>query len=225
MVILSVIQIVHIQENIKNDVPCSFAYKVVCVDNKFSKKIVLYRGKDAVYEFIKSILNEYNYCKKVTKNCFCRNLIMSAEEKERFEQKNICWLLVKVFEISDEKVRYHCHISRKYRGVPHWSCNINLKISKKIPLIFHNLKGYDSHFIFKELSRFNNLKISVIPNGLEKYMDFAVNKNLVFIDSMQFMSSSLDKLVKNLNDKDFNYLSEEFSDKKLKLVKQKGVHP
>ena len=64
-----------------------------------------------------------------------------------------------------------------------------------------------------------------MPNGSEKYMTFTVNKNLVFIDSMQFMNSSLDKLVKNLNDKDFKYLSEEFSGKKLKLAKQKGVYP
>ena len=92
-------------------------------------------------------------------------------------------------------------------------------------MIFHNLKVYDSHLVFKELSRFNNLKISVIPNGLEKYMAFTVNKNLVFIDNMQFVNSSLDKLVKNLNDKDFKYLSEEFSDENLKLVKEKGVYP
>ena len=131
---------------------------------------------------------------------------MSAEEEERFEQSNICWIRGKLFEISDKKVRDNCHISGKYRGAAHWSCNINLKISKKIPVIFHNLKGYDSHLIFKELSGFNDLKISVIPNGLEKYMAFTVNKNLVFIGSMQFMNSSLDKLVKNLNDKDFRYL-------------------
>ena len=64
--------------------------------------------------------------------------------------------------------------------------------------MFHNLKGYDSHLIFNKLHKFN-LKINVIPNGLEKYMAFFLGKNLVFIDSMQFMNSSLDKLVKNLN--------------------------
>ena len=126
--------------------------------------------------------------------------------------------MVKLFEISDKKVRDHGHISRKYRGAAHWSCNSYLRISKKDPVMCHNLKGYDSHLIFKELSRFN-VKISVIPNGLEKYMAFTVNKNLVFIDSMQFMNCSLDKLVKNLNDKDFKYLSEEFSGEQLKLVK------
>ena len=72
-------------------------------------------------------------------------------------------------------------------------------------MIFHNLKGYDSHLIFSVLHKFN-LKINVIPNGLEKYMAFFLNKNLVFIDSMQFVNSSLDKLVKNLSNEDFKYL-------------------
>ena len=71
-------------------------------------------------------------------------------------------------------------------------------MTKKVPVIFHNLRGYDSHFTFSELDKFD-VKISVIPNGLEKYMAFFLNKNLVFIDSMQFMNFSLDKLVKNLS--------------------------
>ena len=76
----------------------------------------------------------------------------------------------------------------------------------------------------KEVSKFD-VKVSVIPNGLEKYMAFTINTNLVFTDSMQFMNSSLDSLVKNLSDKDFKYLSEEFSGEFLELVKQKGVYP
>ena len=85
------------------------------------------------------------------------------------------------------------------------------------------MKGYDSHLIFKELTRFD-LKISVIPIGLEKYMAITINRNLIFIDSMQFMNSSFDSLVKNLEDEDFKYLSEEFSGEYLKLVKEKGVY-
>ena len=72
--------------------PYSFAYKIVCIDNKFSKKVVLYRGKDAVYKFIKSILSEYNYCRKVMKKHFSKNLIMSAGEEETFQLSNICWI-------------------------------------------------------------------------------------------------------------------------------------
>ena len=129
-----------------------------------------------------------------------------------------------MFDVSDNKVRDHCHIRRKYRGAAHWSCNVNFKMTKKVPVIFHNLEGYDSHFIFKELSQFNQ-KINVIANGLEKYMSFTINRNIVFIDNMQFMKSSLDSLVKNLVDKDFTYFSEEYSSELLRLVKEKGVYP
>ena len=122
---------------------------------------------------------------------------MSAEEEGQFEKSEICWICNELIE--NDKVRDHCHITGKYREAEHWKCNINLKISKKLPLIFHNLRGYDSHLIFKELSNFN-CNIDVIPNGLEKYMSFSLNKNIVYIDSMMFMNSSLDKLVKNLND-------------------------
>ena len=149
---------------------------------------------------------------------------MSGEENEKFELTNICWICSKLIENNDNKVRDHCHITGEYRGATHWNCNINLKMTKKVPVLFHNLKGYDSHLIFKELSKFN-VEISVITNGLEKYMAFAINKNLVFIDSMQFMNCILDKLVKNLSDEDFKNLSEEFSDEQLKLVKENVIYP
>ena len=87
--------------------------------------------------------------------------------------------------------------------------------------MFHNLKSYDSNLIFKEVSKFD-VRMSVIPNGLEKYMPFSLN-NLIFIDSILFMNSSLDKLVKNLNSEDFKYLSEEFRREKVELVPKKRV--
>ena len=59
----------------------------------------------------------------------------------------------------------------KFRGAAHWSCNINLQLTKKVPVIFHNLRGYDSHLIFDELKNFN-VKINVMPNRLEKCMTF-----------------------------------------------------
>ena len=69
------------------------------------------------------------------------------------------------------------------------------------------------------MSKFN-CKVSVIPSGLENYMSFTLNNNIVFIDSMLFMKSSYDKLVKKLGSEDFKYLSEEFSGEKLELVKK-----
>ena len=129
-----------------------------------------------------------------------------------------------MFNLVDEKVRDHCHISGKFKGAADFSCNANLKITKKVPIIFHNLREYDSHLIIKQISNFD-LRLDVISNGLEKHMALIINRNLVFIGSMQFISSSLDSLVKNLVDEDFKYLSEGFKGECLKLVKQKGVYP
>ena len=112
----------------QDHVPRSFAYKVVCVDNKYSKKIVLYRGGNVDNKFIILTLNEYNYGRKITRKCFCKNLIMSAEENERFEMAhmaNISWICGGLIENTNNKVRDRCHITGKYRDAAHYSCNIN----------------------------------------------------------------------------------------------------
>ena len=142
-------------------------------------------GKNAVYRFIEAILKEYDYCKNIIKKHFNNNLIMSAEEEEeeeeRFQLSNSSWICDKLFDVGDDKVRDHCHRTGRYRGYAHWSCNI--KLTKNVPVIFHNLRGYDSHLKMKEIGKFD-VKVSVIPNGSEKYMAFTINKNLVFIDNM-----------------------------------------
>ena len=112
----------------------------------------------------------------------------------------------------------------KFRGAAHWDCNKKFQLTRKVPVIFHNLNDYDSNLIFSELNKFD-VKISVIPNGLKKYMAFFLGKNLLFIDSMQFMNSSLDKIVKNLVDEDFKYLVKEFGSENLEILKQKGAYP
>ena len=111
---------------------------------------------------------------------------MSKDNEHLFQQSNTCWICGKIVNDDDEKVRDHCHVTGKFRGAAHWDCNINFQLTKKVSVIFHNLRGYDSHLIFNELDKFD-VKINVIPNGLEKYMAFFLNKNLVFIDSMQFI--------------------------------------
>ena len=119
---------------------------------------------------------------------------------------------------TDVKVRGPCHITGKYRGSAHRDCNINVKLNYKSPAVFHNLKNYDSHLIMQELGKFN-LKIIVIPNGLEKYMSFCISSKLSFIDSFQFLSSSFHSLDKNWDQDDFKYLSQEFDNNVLDLVK------
>ena len=112
-------------------VPCSYAYKVVCIDDKYSKSIVVYRGVNAAYEFIRSILKEHKYCKRIMKDQFNKNLIMTEKEKYLFQQINNCWICKKLIDNEDEKVGDHCHITGKYRGSAHWDCNINFQLTRK----------------------------------------------------------------------------------------------
>ena len=89
------------------------------------------------------------------------------------KKKNIYFkkVIVVGFGNDEEKVRDHCHVTGKFRGAASWNCNIIFQLTKNIPVIFHNLRGYDSHLNFKELDKFD-VKINVIPNGLEKYIPF-----------------------------------------------------
>ena len=85
---------------------------------------------------------------------------MSEEEEHLFQQSNSCWICKKLIDNDDEKVRDHCYVTGKFRSAAHGSCNINLQLTKKVPVIFHNLRAYDSHFVFNELDIFD-VKISV----------------------------------------------------------------
>ena len=114
----------------------------------FSKSIVVFRGKNVAHKFIKAIYKEYEYCKKVIKKHFSKNLIISAEEEHLFQQSNSCLICEKLIDNDEEKVRDHCHVTGKFRGAAHWSYNINLQFTTKVSVIFHNLEGCDSHLIF-----------------------------------------------------------------------------
>ena len=133
------------QKKYEDHVPCGFAYKVACIDNRFSKPIVAFRGKNAAYEFIKANLKEYEYCKIIMKKHFNKILIMSEKEEHLFHQTNSYQICEKLVDNDAEKVRDHCHVTRKFGGAAHWTCNRSLQLTKKVFIIFHNLRGYDSH--------------------------------------------------------------------------------
>ena len=135
---------------------------------------------------------------------FQKPLEMTEEEEELFKGADKCYICGNKYLDNEIRVRDHCHITGKYRGSAHQQCNLKLKLDPnkfKVPVIFHNLRGYDSHFIMQKIGsigKSNNLSINCIPNNMEKYMAFMLGKHLVFLDSFQFMASSLEKLVDNL---------------------------
>ena len=90
-----------------------------------------------------------------------------------------------------DAVMDHCDITGEIRGAAHNACNLKLKINPKtttIPVVFHNLRGYDAHHLMQEIAAFD-ANIRCIPNNMEKYISFSLG-NLRFIDSYQFLLSS-----------------------------------
>ena len=221
---------------------CGYGYKVVCCyNNEYSKPEKIYRGEKAVYKFMEAMLEEVKYYKKVMKNKFNKPLRMTKDGKLKFQKAEKCHICNKKYTEKDIRVKDHCHITGKYRGSAHQDCNLKLKIETdeiKIPVIFHNLRGYDSHFIMQEIgdivkkNSYTNkngnekqMNINVIPNNMEKYMAFMLGNHLTFMDSFQFMSSSLNKLVSNLPKESLKYTSQKFKGEKFYLMSQKGVYP
>ena len=221
---------------------CGFGYKVVCCyDDKYTQPLKIYRGEKAVYTFLEYMLDEVKYCKRIIKKEFNKPLKMTKEDEEKFQKADECYICNKKYTNQDIRVRDHCHITGKYRGSAHQECNLQLRVDVekiKIPVIFHNLRGYDSHFIMQEIGQivkdyeYTNkngkkcqMNINAIPNNMEKYMAFMLGNHLTFLDSFQFMSSSLEKLVGNLPKESLKYTSKMFKGTKFDLMVRKGVYP
>ena len=124
-----------------------------------------------------------------------KKMVMTGSDWNNYKTCKTCHICNKQFKPKDVKVRDHDHETGAYRGVAHNKCNINYFSNRYLPVVFHNLKGYDSHLIIKEAYKLNSGNISVIPNNFEKFMSFKIG-DLKFLDSFQFLSSSLEQLGK-----------------------------
>ena len=124
-------------------------------------------------------------------------MIISEKEQFDFENAKSCHICNREYNNKDVRVRDHCYVTGKYSGSAHTKCNRSYILTNKIPVIFHNLRGYDSHLIMQEIGKFIK-DIDVNPNNMAKYMAFMIGRNLIFIDSFQFMNQSLSDLANNL---------------------------
>ena len=113
----------------KKHIACSYGYKLVYVDDKFSKPFKTYFAQDVVYNFINSMIKEYKYCSDLMKKHFNRELVITKEDNEDFGNYPICW-------ISDnDYVDNHCHITEKYSGSAHRDCNIILQYHRDCDIL------------------------------------------------------------------------------------------
>ena len=214
-------------------VPSGFSYVVVSSDDKYTKPATVYRGENVMDEFFKHLEQEQKYIVDILSEIVPMKL--TSEEEMMFQSSEKCHICESV--LGTDRVRDHDHLTGRYRGAAHNACNLNYKFPKEnnknpwsfyIPVILHNLRGYDSHLIMESLGKQTNSRLTCIANNMEKYVTFSQN-NFRFIDSCQFMNTSLNKLVENLakdNLNKFKILKRHFSDEqKLELVTRKGVYP
>ena len=166
-------------------------------------------------------------------------LKLTEEEQLSFEESEICHICKK--ELKGDKVRDHCHFTGQYRGAAHNSCNLQCRKPMILPVVFHNLQGYDAHLFIKQLSTIPG-ELNCIPSTEEKYISFSkkikvdeyksrrtgetvsLYFEIRFIDSFKFLQTSLAKLVKNLQPDDF-YNTKEIVKDNVELLTRKGVFP
>ena len=161
----------------------------------------LYRGKDCVEECCKYIRSQayklYNdYPEKPM-------IPLTSNQWKEYNSSNTCHICLK--PIKESKVRDHCHYTGYQRGPAHSMCNLRYKVPSFIPVVFHNLSGYDAHMFIKELAKYSTNDMNVIEKSKENYISFSSHVQVLeyddgrvktielrFIDSYKFMTSSLD---------------------------------
>ena len=99
--------------------------------------------------------------------------LMKAQWKD-CKSASSCHICFKSFEEGNRKVRDHCHYSGIYRIAAHSLCNLQYKIPSYIPVVFHNLTGYDAHMFIKELAKCG-FKMGAIAKNKEDYIPFPVS--------------------------------------------------
>ncbi|XP_057299328.1 uncharacterized protein LOC130629953 [Hydractinia symbiolongicarpus] len=203
---------------------------------------VIYADSEAITEKVHGCApkNSKSYTETYQKHvdcgyCYKVDMIMSKTDIENFKTADSCHICNQKYIETDIKVRDHCHVTGRYRGSAHNDCNLSYRLTDKVPVVFHNLRGYDSHFIMQQIGKIvkkhsyknkwgelKEMDINVIPNNMEKYMALMLGSQFKFIDSFQFMSSSL---ADNLPKTSFKYTKEKFDDKKkFELMTKKGVY-
>ena len=225
--------------------PNSACAYFVCTFDSSRNKLYKFVGNNCVINLVEQLRILASRCvREQQKN---ERMIYTEEDDKAFEDATLCSICNKQFTKVNEKVRDHDHRTGKFRGAAHQACNINYFSNRYLPVVFHNLRGYDSHLIIRKAfdvieadkikrdekepdKKHKREQITAIPNSGEKFMTFSIG-NIKFIDSMQFMTDSLSNLVESLKTpgdnpyEKFHNMKSHFKPEDLDLICQKGYYP
>ena len=226
--------------NYQKHEPSGFCFYVKGIVDKKIKPII-YTKKSEDEDIAKVFVEKLTEVTKGIYNDFYQRpkpLRLTSSEQKSFENAVNCHICSR--ELNDDKVRDHCHFTGQYRGAAHNKCNLMCKKPKILPVIFHNLQGYDAHLFIKQLARLEG-NLDCIPSTEEKYISFSkkikvgeyedcsgstfpINFEIRFLDSFKFLQTSLANLVSNLSPDDFLCTKNIFK-KNTELLTRKGVYP
>ncbi len=241
----------------QSHVPSGFCYTIKSAhEDIFPTKTVLrtisYEGEDMGKLFVETLTEDLKPVYKILKSS--KPIVITKSEENRHEKTESCYACGIKFGATrinektkkEEKVTKcadHCHITGKYRGAACDKCNLRMRVPKFVPVLFHNLEGYDAHLFVKSLG-LEEGDMKCIPKTDEKYISFSKNipmetivldngkektncLEIRFLDSFKFTLKSLDSLVKTLGEDQFETLTSQMSVKpeSLGLLKRKGVFP
>ncbi|KAJ8913870.1 hypothetical protein NQ315_005667 [Exocentrus adspersus] len=225
----SVLKQVNSGNKYQHHLPAAVGYYVKCSYDPSLSFYRSYRGEDCMSWFAR----EMNQFAENVENVFlCPfDIKVTPTQETDFNRATHCHICEQPFKPDDVKVRDHNHLipENNYRGAAHNSCNINYKDGVVVPVIFHNLSGYDANFILENIANDMPGRVDLLPITKEKYISFTKNldQNLIkfrFIDSFRFVNSSLDTLASSLTE--FPNLKEQFPDLdkyQFNLLTRKGI--
>ena len=211
--------------------PCGAGFKVVSLLPGMQIPYQSFRGANCVDWFLDTLVEiEQRLLHYLFEE---RPLIWDTDQEaqDRHAVAPNCYLCGGEFgaDESTRKVRDHDHLTGIYRGAAHSKCNLLLQKTYKIPVFFHNFRGYDSHILVHSLPRFPDRKVNIIAQSMEKYLILNWGDHIVFKDSYQFLNVSLDRLTANLykaGANNFLLLKNEFAgNDNVDLLLRKGIYP
>lgn len=197
--------------------PLAFCFKTICRSDDNLNNMEIYIGEKADMKFAEELYNEATRIEEILDD----KIEMMDIDYEDYDNAKICYLCNKPFgdDLNYRKVKDHDHVNGIYRGAAHSICNLQYtKLNYTIPVVFHNLEGYDIHLFIESLSKYTK-KYNIIPKSKEKYLSMEVELvglkvKLKFIDSLHFITGSLEQNAKRLSNYKYT-ISEELREKQV----------
>ena len=191
----------------------------------------IFRGGNVAVNFLTSLWDLQDHFEELLSD---ENMVRDVNDMKNFDplyhnNTEICSICSKKISANQIKVRDHCHLTGQYRGPAHQKCNLKMSIRQdkfKIGIVFHNGEKYDWHHLIRDMPIVGKIP-KVIPHTDQNYIRITWGKHFVFLDSMHFLSDSLDNLVKSLKtggESSFFHTNLYYGDK-AKYVTKKGIFP